>query len=125
MSRGTSEREPQTGLAPPPWDTRGLSRRELDERLGTLDERRAVDGYDVDAVLAASAEFRRTMPGAGAFKTMCRGEAIHIVQALRAVAPDFSRASEPAQSRTVGEDARVSPPRLNSDGSVREGRLFG
>lgn len=120
-------RDSQSGLAPARFPVSLPSRREVDETLGTTEEIIGFDrahGYDVDAVLAASAEFRRTVPGAGAFPFMSRGEATHIAQALRAVAPDFSRASEPAQSRTVGEDARVSPPRLNPDGSAREGRLF-
>lgn len=67
-----------------------LSRDEVQDVIGTDDERRdaeiacRADGYDVDAVLSASAEFRTAViPPYG---RMSRGEALHIVRALRAIA---------------------------------------
>ena len=82
-------RDPATGLTPREidgtcWDTRAKA-----EIIGTLDDRRAFDqpatqGYDIDAVLAASAEFRRAVGGVPS-KWMSRGEAQHIVRAILAV----------------------------------------
>lgn len=80
-------RDPATGLAPAPldgvsWDAYGVQ-----DTIGTPDQCLAFDlahGYDIDAVLAASAEFRRSVPGGAPFAWMSRGEAQHIVRALMA-----------------------------------------
>ena len=67
-----------------------LLRGEVEDVIGADDERRdaeiacRADGYDVDVVLGASAEFRTAViPPYG---RMSRGEALHIVRALRAIA---------------------------------------
>lgn len=77
------------GLSPQPYG-REPSQRERLDILGTLDLRQALGaahGYDVDAVLAASAEFRRVViPPSPAW--MSRGEALHIVRALVATQPE-------------------------------------
>lgn len=81
-------RDPATGLAPGPAFPRQrlLDHAAVCEVIGSDTEReRLADGYDVDAVLAASAEFRRTVGGLS-WKWMTRGEALHIVRALAGVA---------------------------------------
>lgn len=79
-------REPATGLAPMPLDGRDLTEVQVREIIGSRSERLAFDdrhahGYDVDAVLAASTEFRRCVGGVPG-QVMSRGEAQHIVRAL-------------------------------------------
>ncbi len=83
-SRSSDRRDPVAGLAPSPYGPDLDRPDEVAAVIGTREERLAADGYDVDAVLAASQEFRSKI-GRGGFPWMCRGEALHIAQALRAV----------------------------------------
>lgn len=83
-------RDPATGLKPRElpgvmWDKAAIR----DHLGGTDNERRALcvaHGYDIDAVLAASAEFRAALGGVPP-RYMSRGEALHIARALAAVRP--------------------------------------
>jgi hypothetical protein len=88
MSAGVYERrDPATGLAPAPLDGLCWDRFAVQEIIGTDDERRelcSVHGIEIDAVLAASAEFRRAVGGVPS-RWMSRGEALHIARALAAV----------------------------------------
>lgn len=80
--------DPASGLAPNPFPRQHPTREQFEDAIGTPEQRiefAVAHGYEVDAVLAASNEFRRLVPGAGAFRWMTRGEAIHIARALGAV----------------------------------------
>lgn len=80
-------RDPATGLAPAPLDGISWDRWAQQQSIGTLAERRALDevhGYEIDTVLAASAEFRRSVGGVPP-RWMSRGEALHIARAIAAL----------------------------------------
>ena len=102
MSVGVFERrDPATGLAPAPLDGVCWDRFAQQDMIGTHQERQALSaahGYEVDAVLAASAEFRRALGGVPP-RWMSRGEALHIARALAAVAPAESRTDEGGSDR--------------------------
>lgn len=89
MKLADQRRDPATGLVPAPLDGLSWNRFAVQDAIGTEPERQHLSeahGYEIDAVLAASAEFRRAVGGAP-FRWMSRGEALHIARALAAVAP--------------------------------------
>jgi hypothetical protein len=96
-----------SGLAPTPLFPSEPSRGVVDGMIGTREEREQLchaHGYEIDAVLAASAEFRRAVGGAP-FRWMTRGEALHIARALVAVGP-AARDTTGGVSRPSAQPAR-------------------
>lgn len=97
-----------SGLHAPPWPRGGPDRRATDAALGTLGERQNFGhGYDVDVVVGASYEFRRTVC---AHSTVVgRGEAQHILRALLAAgwAPPDTPCCDCGKADTVTPDDRL------------------